>query len=285
MTDISPRLTVYTANDRNGGLATTIVKSAKDIYRSRHLIWCLFARDFKAQFKQNLLGYYWAVINPMVAVFAFIFMNYAGILRPGPTEVPYPVYAFVGTSIWGFLTGTITFMSGGLRSQSELILRTNIPKIALAASSLANIGYSVVVNMAMIVLLMTIFHVPLTLGSLAFPFLILPIIILGVALGLVISVIGIIVRDAGNMATQFFIIGMYLTPVIYVADTLKGRMIYKVIMNNPLTYVIDLPRSILFGHGSNYWPQYLGVSALALIALILSLKVFEIIQDLVAERL
>jgi len=225
------------------------------------------------------------VINPIVAVFAFLFMNYAGILRPGPTDVPYPVYAFVGTSIWGFLTGTITFMSGGLRSQSELILRTNIPKIALAASSLANIGYSIVVNTVMIVILMMIFHVPLTLSSLAFPILILPIVVLGVALGLVVSVVGIIIKDAGNMATQFFIITMYLTPVIYVADSLRGRFLYKVIMNNPLTYMIDLPRSILFGHSSAYWPQYLGTSALAVIALILALKVFEIIQDLVAERL
>src|ERR1700761_5174582 len=91
-------ITVYTANKGATGLLLTAVRSVRDIYRHRHLIWVLFSRDFKAQFKQNLLGYLWAVLGPLMGVFSFIFMNFVGILNPGPTGVPYPVYAFIGTS-------------------------------------------------------------------------------------------------------------------------------------------------------------------------------------------
>src|ERR1700722_12292795 len=118
MTDAGP-VTVYTANSGGGGIFRTAAGLVGDIHRYRFLIWTLFSRDFKAQFKQSFLGYLWAALGPLLGVFSFVFMNYAGILNPGPTEVPYPVYAFIGTSLWGFLTSTIGVMSTGLNAQSE----------------------------------------------------------------------------------------------------------------------------------------------------------------------
>jgi len=277
------QVTVYSPNNKRGGLSA--FRFVQDIYVHRHLVWSLFARDFRAQFKQNLLGYAWAVLTPLLGVFSFVFMNYTGILNPGPLDVPYPIYAFVGTSLWGFLTGTVMLMGNGLKSQSELIMRTNVPKVALAASSLASIGYAVLTNLAMILVMMVIFHVPLGWNCLAFLLLILPIIVLGIGIGLAASVISIIIKDAVTIITQTLAIVMFLTPVIYVAKNLKGRLLYKVMMDNPLTYLVDVPRSILFGQGTEYWPQFIGVTVLSFAVLLLGAKIFEIVQDLIAERL
>jgi len=277
------QVTIYTPNGGRGG--PSIFRFMRDIYVHRHLVWSLFARDFRAQFKQNLLGYAWAVLTPLLGVFSFVFMNYTGILNPGPLDVPYPIYAFVGTSLWGFLTGTIILMGNGLKSQSELIMRTNVPKVALAASSLASIGYAVLTNLAMILVMMIIFHIPLSWNCLAFLPLILPIIMLGIGIGLAASVISIIVKDAVTIITQTLAIVMLLTPVVYVAKNLKGRLLYKIMMDNPLTYLVDVPRSILFGQRTEYWPQFIGVTLLSFAVLLLGAKIFEIVQDLIAERL
>ena len=277
------QVTIYTPNGR--GMGSTAMRFVRDIYVHRHLIWSLFARDFRAQFKQNLLGYAWAILTPLLGVFSFIFMNYAGILNPGPLEVPYPVYAFVGTSLWSFLTSTVAVMGNGLRSQSDLIMRTNVPKIALAASSLATIGYSVSINLLMIGVMLAVFHIPIGWNTLAFLPLILPIVLLGVGIGLATSVIAIIVKDAVSIVTQSLGILMFLTPVVYVAKNIKGRLIYKLMMDNPLTYLVEVPRSILFGQGTDYWPQFIGVTLLSLVVLLAGAKIFEIVQDLVAERL
>jgi lipopolysaccharide transport system permease protein len=276
-------VTVYSPNGGRGGLSA--FRFVRDIYVHRHLVWSLFARDFRAQFKQNLLGYAWAVLTPLLGVFSFVFMNYTGILNPGPLEVPYPIYAFVGTSLWSFLTGTIMLMGNGLKGQAELIMRTNVPKVALAASSLASIGYAVLTNLAMILIMMIIFHVPLGWNCLAFLPLILPMIMLGIGIGLAASVISIIIKDTVTIITQTLTIVMFLTPVIYVAKNLKGRLLYKVMMDNPLTYLVDVPRSILFGQGTEYWPQFIGVTLLSFAVLLLGAKIFEIVQDLIAERL
>ncbi len=60
--DTTQEVTVYTANKGSAGILRTAIDSVRDIYRHRYLIWVLFFRDFKAQFKQNLLGYLWAVL-------------------------------------------------------------------------------------------------------------------------------------------------------------------------------------------------------------------------------
>jgi ABC-type polysaccharide/polyol phosphate export permease len=276
-------ITIYTPNNRGAGL--TAIRFVREIYIYRHLVWSLFARDFRAQFKQNLLGYAWAILTPLIGVFSFIFMNYAGILNPGPLKVPYPVYAFVGTSLWSFLTSTVAVMGNGLKAQSDLIMRTNIPKIALAASSLASIGYGVIINLLMIGVMLVVFGMPIGWGTFAFLPLALPMILLGVGIGLATSVVAIIIKDAVSIVTQGLAILMFFTPVVYVADNIKGRLLYKLMMDNPLTYLVDLPRSILFGQKTEYWAQYLCVTLLCLVVLLLGAKIFEIVQDLVAERL
>lgn len=285
MSDRVTRITVYTPNDRSGGLLRTAAHSFRDIYRTRYLIWRLFLRDFRAQFRQSILGYAWAVLTPMVGVAGFIFMKYAGILNPGPVNVPYPVYAFIGTSIWSFMITTVGALSGGLRAQSELIMRTNVPKIALVAASLASIFYGILINFAMIFLLMLVYGVTLTWWVLLFPFLALPIVVLASGIGLVISVIGIIAKDFTSLVTQGLGLLMYLTPVVFLSSNIKSHMLQSLIMANPLTYLVDVPRSVLLGQGTAYLREYLGASAMTVLILLLGLKAFDMIQDLVAERL
>lgn len=285
MTGGTGPITVYTANSGSGGIFRTAARSMRDIHTYRYLIWTLFSRDFRAQFKQSILGYFWTALGPLLGVFSFVFMNYMGILNPGATAVPYPIYAFVGISLWGFLTSTIGVMSGGLNAQSDLIMRTNIPKIALAASALASIVYSALVNLILIALFLAIFRMPVGWASLMFPLLILPLIVMGLGIGLAVSVIGIIVKDVSRLVSQFFTLLMFLTPVIFVSDHIKNPWLHRLITLNPLTYLVELPRSVLLAQETHYWPQYLGASLMCIIVLLVGIKIFDMVQDLVAERL
>jgi lipopolysaccharide transport system permease protein len=279
------QVVVYTANDGGGGFMKTTVRSFGDIWRHRHLVWTLFSRDFKAQFKQSLLGYFWTVLGPLLGAFSFVLMNYMGILHPGATPVPYPLYAFIGTSMWGLLVGSIGFMSNGLNAHAELIMRTNIPKIVLAASAFANIAYAMLVNLVLIALFMVIFGVPFVWQSLAFPILTLPLVLVGCGIGLAVSVIGIVARDVTRLVTQFFMLLMFLTPVIFVVDSIGSPLLRRLIMANPLTYLVDLPRAILTGQPSPYWFQYEATSVICVVVFFVGVKIFDLVQDLVAERL
>lgn len=278
-------LTVYTPEASSGGLWHTALQTVREVKRARFVILRLFIRDFKAQYQQNALGYFWAFLNPLLGIASFLFLNYGGILHPGDVKVPYPLYLFVGVTTWSLLVTAVTAVGSGLRGQSELILRTNIPKIALVAASFATIVYTMLVNLILLTLIFVAFHTLPSWHAIVFPLLIIPLVLLGIGVGLAASVIGIIARDFPTFVTQLLGILMYFTPIIYASGSVQQPILRTAILVNPLTYLIDVPRAVLLDLHTDYWPQYACASVFALVVLLVGIKIFYLVEDLVAERL
>ena len=61
-----------------------------------------------------------------MGVASFLIMYSAGVLTPGDTGIPYPLYAMFGNSTWALAPGSMAAVSLGLQNQADLIMRTNI---------------------------------------------------------------------------------------------------------------------------------------------------------------
>lgn len=251
---------------------------------SRGALWQLFKRDFNVQFRQKLLGYLWAFIGPLVTIASFVFMNFTGILRPGAVDLPYPLYVLSGTIVWTMLVGTVTGMGEGLGKQGELVLRTNMPKIALALAATGNLAFSLVVSMITLLVVVLIYRQVPSPWAILFPFLTLPMFILGVGVGIVLSAINVLARDITALVTTVLNLVMFLCPVIY-APKFQHPVLQKIVDLNPLTYLVDLPRQVFFFGRFENLAAYLLASALALGVLVLGVHGFYVVQDKIAERL
>jgi lipopolysaccharide transport system permease protein len=278
-------VTVYQPNERRGGLLWGLQQAGEDISASRHVIVRLFWRDFFAQFRQKILGYLWALIGPLFGIVSFLFLFFVGVLKPGEGEIPYAAYVLIGSTVWGCLPGAMGAVSSGLQNQADLILRTRIPKLALAISSLAGITYNVLISMVTMTIVLLVVGVKPTWWLLVYPLLVLPMVLLGTALGLVLSVLGTIARDLTPLVTQALSLMMYITPVIYLHSTIQNPVVKSIIQWNPVSYLVDVPRSLIcLGRADNI-DLYLWV-ALGTVGLVaIGLRIFYLLEDLVAERL
>lgn len=278
-------VTIYQPNEVQGGVIWGLRQAYRDIMVSRHVIARLFWRDFIAQFRQKILGYFWALLSPLLGVLSFLFLFFVGVLKPGQGEIPYTLYVLVGSTIWGCLPGAMGAVSGGLQAQADLIMRTRIPKLALAVSSLAGLIYGILISMITITIIFAVMDVTPTWWFLAYPLLVLPMVLLGTALGLVLSVLGSIARDLTPMASQTLALVMYITPVIYVHSTIQNAFVKTLIDWNPISYLVDVPRSLIcLGHADNtdiFLYVFLGTAILV----VFGLRIFYLLEDLVAERL
>lgn len=278
-------ITIYEPNETQGGFIWGLQRAAGDITASRHVIMRLFWRDFIAQFRQKLLGYFWALLSPLLGIASFLFLFFIGVLRPGEGEIPYPVYVMVGSAIWGCLPGAMGAVSGGLQAQADLIMRTRIPKVALALSSLAGLSYGVLISMATMTIIFVLTGTKPTWWLIAYPLLVLPMVLLGTAIGLVLSVLGSIARDLTPMVTQGLALVMYVTPVIYLHSTIQNTFVKALITWNPMSYLVDVPRSLIcLGHAENTG-VFLMVALGTVILVAIGLRIFYLLEDLVAERL
>ena len=278
-------VTIYTPNERQGGLLWGVEQAKDDILGARYVIWRLFLRDFTAQFKQKLLGYIWALLGPLLGILNFLFLYFTGVLQPGQGGMPYTLYVLLGSSIWSCLPGALGAVSGGLQAQADLIMRTRIPKIALAVSSLAGLCYSTLIGLITIIMVFFLYGIVPSWYIVLYPLLILPLLLLGVAIGLVLAVLGVIARDLTQLTMQGLALAMYITPIIYLPDTISNPFVKKLIEWNPLTYLVDVPRSLLFYGTAENIISYCWISLGVLVCVILGLRVFYLLEDLVAERL
>ena len=275
---------IYEASAANLNPVAALVAAYREIYYSRTAIWHLFKRDFTAGFRQQLLGYLWIVITPLIGIVSFVFMQKAGILNPGEMPMPYPIYVFMGTTIWGLFMSSLGAVSNGLINNSDLVMRTNIPKIGLALMGMAKITYSLLVNIVVLLVLLIFFRTTPSYWALLYPLAVLPIMFLGIGFGLMLSVVGAVARDVTGVCITLITLVMYITPVAYTPD-FKNSTIQSIMKWNPMTYLVDSPRSLFITGELRSGIGYLGAALLALFILWMGAYAFYLIKDKVAERL
>jgi lipopolysaccharide transport system permease protein len=262
----------------------SVVMAWDEIYLSRNVIWQLFTRDFIANLRQKIFGYLWIFITPLLGIASFVFLNYAGVLNPGVMDLPYPLFVYIGTSLWALLTATVASVGNGLIANSDLIIRTNTPKIGLTLTGLAGVVYNYLVGVIMLLLIFLAYRISPSPWMLIYPLLSLPILALGVGIGLVLAVVGTVARDVSPIVVSMLGLLMYATPVVFSSD-LSNPVLRPIIAANPLTYLIDTPRSLVT---SGVIPNPMGFclsSILAFAVLLLGIHAFYLVQDTVAERL
>lgn len=266
------------------GPIDSVILASREIYWSRHVLWHLFVRDFVAGFRQKLLGYLWIVLAPLLGIASFVFMQWTGILNPGATELPYPIYVYIGTSIWGLLIGAVTTVAGGLIGNADLVMRTNIPKIGLAVTGLASLCYNLLVNLVVLVVLLLAYRLIPSPWALLYPLAVLPIVLLGVGLGLVLSVVGAVARDVTGMFVTLLNLLMYVTPVVYTAQ-FSDPILKEIVRWNPLTYLVDAPRNLFVLGRAGDLAGFMFAILFSIGVLWVGLHAFYLIKDKVTERL
>ena len=275
---------VYDARSPRISTWSALLRAAAEILAAREVIWRLFLRDFISQFRQRLLGYAWALVTPLLGISSFLLLNYAGVLDPGKLFVPYPLYLLLGTTAWGLLVGSVAVVSSALLTHGDLVLRTSIPRMALAVASLAGLFYAQVVNFVVLGVILLVSGVIPSWGALVLPVMLLPVLILGVGIGLVLAVTGAVVRDFTGVVTTLLGLMMYITPAVYV-PTSQSPWLQAAVMYNPLTYLIDEPRNVFFLGSIKHLEGFALALLFSALVLVGGIRAFYLIEDHVAEQL
>ena len=81
------------------------------LWRSRTIVWSLTIRDLRSTYSQEVLGFAWALLTPLVLMVVFTFLQgrFGGKIPTG--GVWYPIFLYVGLMPWTFFSGSVS--SGG----------------------------------------------------------------------------------------------------------------------------------------------------------------------------
>ena len=265
-----------------------LLRSIKMLYSNMtgnwELNYQLFKRDFLQQYKKSLLGMAWLFITPLIGIFSWVFMNATGVLKPGDVGIPYPAYILIGTTIFGLFQSFYSGASGTLTAGAGFISQVNYPHDSLLVKQTLQQLASFAINFSITMVILLFFKVYPSWLIIFFPILIIPIFLLGSAIGLVSSILNVVAPDFQRLLGFFMGLLLFITPVIY-SSKIDNPILQNVIKWNPLTYVIGGVRDAIIYGRIDHFDRFLIVTGISFILFFMAWRFFYISEQKVIEKM
>jgi lipopolysaccharide transport system permease protein len=281
---MSKEVRVYTPESSIRNPRVLIGEMFKDLRGGHDLAVRLAIRDFRAMYRQSILGIFWVLVSPLANTFTWIFLRSSGVVAVSDTEVPYPVYVFTGSMIWSIFSESIQSPLVKVSGNKALLAKINFPREALVLSafyqSLSNAGVKVSL---MLVGMAAMGYNFLSPTFFLFPIAIFFLVLSALAIGLLLTPLGLLYADIGKGLTILLQIMMYLTPVVFPVP--KLGWVSTVIAYNPLTPLITTTRAWITGTDTLFLQGFAEVSAVLLIVLFVGWVFYRAAMPILIEKM
>jgi lipopolysaccharide transport system permease protein len=226
-----------------------------DLFREEQVIRVLASRDFKAKYKQSLLGPLWLVFQPLALLAAFL-VAFRGIADV-EAGIPYVVFVMTGLCVWSFFQASMTIGSASLITSLTLVRFTPCPRLAFpVASTIASLPtFAVTVVAALSTAAATgVLSPRVVLLPLGFAWLVM----LTVGAVIIGAALAVRFRDILSVLPFLLQLGLFLAPVGYPLSSLSEPVRIAIDLN-PITGLIEAFRwMMLEGYVPSFEP--IGVS-------------------------
>lgn len=220
----------------------------RDLLEYRELLYFLIWRDVKVRYKQTILGFAWAILQPFLTmvVFSIFFGRLAGV----PSDnVPYPIFTYTALLPWQLFAYALTESSNSIVSNQNLITKVYFPRLIIPLSAVLAGMVDFSIAFVMLVAMMLLYGIVPTLNILTLPFFILLAIAAALAVGLWLSALNVQYRDVRYIIpflTQFW---LFATPIAY-SSSLVPEPWHTWYGLNPMAGVVEGFRWALLGTGT-----------------------------------
>ena len=217
----------------------------KELKAYRDLFYFLVWRDIKVLYAQTVMGFAWAVLNPLIQIiiFSIIFGKVAKLSTDG---IPYVLFSTVAIIPWTYMSEAMNASSQSLVGGQAMLGKVYFPRIIFPLTPILAKLVDFSISLLLLVGVMMYYQVPPTWNLLYLPFLVLLMMSIPAGLGMWLSALAIRFRDV-KFAMPFMIrMLIYSAPVLYTASSIpeQYRFWYSL---NPIVAVIEGFRACLLG--------------------------------------
>lgn len=255
----------------------------QDLLASRELAWQLLVRDIKAQYRQSLLGVFWAFIPPIITTVALLVAKDVGAINVGETSIPYPAYVMFSMALWQTFIEALNGPVMAVGAAKPMLAKINFPREALILAKVGEVFFNFGIKFFLIVGLFLWFWIPVSWTVILAPVALIHLIGLGTAIGLWLSPLGALYQDINRAIPLITAPWLLLTPVIYPPPTTGW---FSVLVNlNPVTPLLvtirDLTTIGSISDGVGFWLA----SGLMVILLLSGWVFYRLAMPFVIERM
>lgn len=263
--DYSPLLGRFKKMDNNNEFIIDADKRKlfdwQELWRYRELFYFFTWRDIKIKYKQTVLGFLWAVLQPLLMMVIFTFF-FGRALNVPSQNLPYPVFVFSGLLIWNTFSSGLTNSAGSMVNNALIIKKIYFPRLIIPVSSILVALFDFLMALVLFIPLLVFYGTPVGWTAIwSWP--------LAVALGAIatlgpgcwLAALNVKYRDFRYILPFLVQVLFFLSPVLYPVSMLSQPGLQYVLAASPMYAVVELFRYPLTGDFPA--PLYFNISVLS----------------------
>src|SRR5680860_156994 len=259
------------------GWAMTGFQELKDY---RDLFYFLVWRDIKTLYAQTILGFMWAILQPLVQILIFtvIFGNVAKLSTDG---IPYLLFSSVALIPWTYISLATVQSSQSLIQGSNMLGKIYFPRLIFPITPVLAKLVDFGISMFIVLCIMLYYRVSPTSNLLFFPLFLVMMVCIPLGIGTWLSTLAIRFRDVRQALPLFIQMLMFSAPIVYSASSIpeQYRFLYSL---NPVVGVIEGFRACLLGFPIPWlyiWPGMVTAAILVISGTVYFKRMERIIVD------
>lgn len=246
----------------------------RELWDYRELVLALVRRDLQVRYRQTFAGVLWVIGQPLITtlVLSLLLTRLAGQAQGG---IPYPLFVYVAMTAWSYISHGLTKATTAFIEHSALVQRVYLPRVLIPFSVIIAALADFAVAFLVLPILLVFYQVTPSATILAFPFVVVLMVITTFGLGIWFATFDAEFRDIAFALPFLLQLGLFITPMFYASDIipLPWRYFYAL---NPIVGVVEGMRWTLLNPGYPApVPIFLISSVSAIVILVGGLYMFQ----------
>lgn len=158
---------------------------------------------------------------------------------------PYPLFLYVGLSLWTFFSTAISAAGTSLVGSSHLITKVYFPRLLIPIGAIAASLVDFAIGFAFLLVLMAFYGVWPSPAIIWLPFFVFGTILCAAGVGVTLSALVVRYRDVRFVIVFVIQLWLFATPVLYALDIIppQWRLVYAI---NPMAGMVSGARAAVF---------------------------------------
>jgi ABC-type polysaccharide/polyol phosphate export permease len=251
----------------------------------KELIWVLAKTDFKLRYHGSALGYVWALLKPLMI---FVIMNFvfSSLFNPrGSGNQYYSLQLLTSIVLWTFFAEGTSAGMASLLSKAQLVTKIYVPRWTLILASTLNSALIFLMNLIIIIVFFAYRHfLPSFEAIILFIVYSILVYIIILSFALITAPLYVKFRDFVLIWEVMLLAFFYAAPIFYPLQLLP-TYIQRVLLINPMAYIIHFTKEGLINNHFASALQNTGFIAVIIILFVISIFSYRKFIPRVAEEI
>jgi lipopolysaccharide transport system permease protein len=247
------------------------------------LSWRIFSRTIGAKYRKSFLGYFWMVAPALVITGGVTLASRAGVINPGETVLPYPLFVLFGTLLWQVFAEAVEVPHQAFEGARSYLTRVNFPRESIILSQLYESLITTAVRLLLALLILAFANGAdvSSIGLISACF--AGAVLLGMGIGSILMPFTLLFADLHNTIKLVLSYGLFLTPAMYQPQ--RDGLFATLIHINPVWPLMDSAREAAAGVALSHPQALILVLCGGILTTILGLALVRAVSPIVVERM